>query len=201
MKRRPALHSTLLEEDMTMRSVVTSLLVTFAAVPAAAQGSVSLGPQIGFYKAQDAENFSVLGGAALRFKLSDVLGIEGSINYREEKYVHGYVSVRSWPVMITGLLYPLPVLYGAIGVGWYNTTISYNVPPGILAGLIAPSEETKQQFGWHFGGGLELPVGSSIKLVGDIRYVFLNYNFKTFPGSAGVNSNFYVVTAGLLFSL
>ena len=61
--------------------------------------------------------------------------------------------------------------------------------------------ETKQQFGWHFGGGVELPLGSVGKLVGDIRYVFLNYNFKSFPGSNDVNSNFYVITAGILFGL
>ena len=78
---------------------------------------------------------------------------------------------------------------------------SYNVPPGLLAGASSISSETKQQFGWHFGGGLELPVFSSVKLVGDMRYVFLNYNFKSFPGSNGVNSNFYVMSVSLLFGL
>jgi hypothetical protein len=44
-------------------------------------------------------------------------------------------------------------------------------------------------------------VGEVAKLVGDIRYVFLDYDFDNFPGSNGVKSNFYVVTAGLLFNL
>ncbi len=48
---------------------------------------------------------------------------------------------------------------------------------------------------------MELPLSSSAKLVGDIKYVFLDYDFTNFPGSNGVNSNFYVLTIGLLFNL
>ncbi len=61
--------------------------------------------------------------------------------------------------------------------------------------------ETKQEFGWHFGGGIEVPVGTMAKLVGDIRYVFLNYDFQKFPGSSGTTSNFYVIDVSLLFGL
>jgi hypothetical protein len=62
-------------------------------------------------------------------------------------------------------------------------------------------DETTQKVGWHFGGGVELPIGSSFKLTGDIRYVFLNYNFEKIPGSKELKSNFYVIMAGLLFNL
>jgi hypothetical protein len=61
-------------------------------------------------------------------------------------------------------------------------------------------EETQQEFGWHFGGGVELPLGGSTKLAGDVRYVFLNYNFDKIPG-VQVDRDFYVITAGLLFGL
>lgn len=185
---------------MIARLVVTLAVSIFVVMQAAAQ-NLGFGPQVGIYKAQDADNARVMGGAALRLRLSDALGLEGSINYREEAYSNGSVNVKTWPVMVTGLVYPIPLVYGAIGAGWYNTTIDYNFPPALLRGPIDLSSETKQQFGWHFGGGVELPVGSKAKLVGDIRYVFLNYNFKAFPGSAGVNSDFYVITAGLLFGL
>ena len=171
-------------------------LMFIAGSRAYAQGAY-LGPQLGIYNARDADNAKLMGGAALRLNLSPALGIEGSINYREEEYAQGKVTARSWPVMVTGLLYPVPVLYGAIGVGWYNTTLDYD--GGKIGREI--NSETKQKFGWHFGGGVELPVGSTAKLVGDIRYVFLNYNFKALPGSNGVNSDFYVITAGLLFGL
>jgi len=186
---------------MVARSVLTLVLILFVAVPLAAQGGIGFGPQIGIYKAQDADDVRIMGGAALRLKFSEVLGVEGSINYREEKYANGFATVKSWPVMVTGLIYPIPVVYGAIGAGWYNTSIEYNLPAGFLGGPSTIASETKQEFGWHFGGGVELPLGAVAKLVGDIRYVFLNYEFQRFPGSDGVNSNFYVVTAGLLFGL
>jgi opacity protein-like surface antigen len=160
---------------------------------------LGLGPQLGFQKAKDSDDLRLMPGAALRLKLGDALGVEGSINYREEKYRKSGVTVKTWPVMVTGLIYPIPIVYGAMGAGWYNTSIDYDAR--ILGSPVTLSSERKQRFGWHFGGGVEVPVGSTAKLVGDIRYVFLDYNFKTFPGSNGLNSDFYVITAGLLFGL
>jgi opacity protein-like surface antigen len=64
--------------------------------------------------------------------------------------------------------------------------------------LQAVKYETKQEFGWHFGGGVEFPVGSNFKLTANIRYVFLNYDFKKITGSGDLNSNFTVATVGLL---
>jgi opacity protein-like surface antigen len=186
---------------MAIRSALILVLFIFAVVPVAAQWGVGFGPQVGIYRARDADGFRVMGGVALRFRLSEAVGIEGSINYREEKYGNGSVDVKSWPVMVTGLLYPISSVYGAIGAGWYNTSVSYNVPPGLPGGLSTTSGERKQQFGWHFGGGLELPVFSFVKLVGDITYVVLNYNFKSLPGRNSVISNSPVMAAGLLFGL
>ena len=186
---------------MVTRSVLTLVLIILAVVSVTAQGGIGFGPQVGIYQSQDGDGARVMGGAALRLRLSEVLGVEGSINYRQDEYGNGFASVKSWPVMVTGLLYPIPVIYGAIGGGWYHTTIEYNFPSGFLGGPGTLASETKQEFGWHFGGGVELPVGSVAKLVGDIRYVFLDYDFKNFPGGNDVNSNFYVITAGLLFGL
>ena len=175
-------------------------LILLSAFPVLAQSTVSIGPQIGIYKSRDADNTNVMGGAALRVNLGG-LGVEGSANYREENYDNEHITVKSMPVMVTGLLYVLPVVYGAIGSGWYNSSIEYNYPPGFRGGLGNTASETKQQFGWHFGGGAELPLGSSAKLIGDVRYVFLDYNFTAVPGVNGFNSDFYVITAGLLFNL
>ncbi len=96
------------------------------------RGSIGFGPQVGFFKSQDADNARVMWGAALRLKLSEALGIEGSVNYREEEYNNGAVKVESWPVMVTGLIYPVPVIYGAIGAGWYNSSADYNFPSGVI---------------------------------------------------------------------
>jgi hypothetical protein len=156
------------------------------------------GPQVGFYDATDADNSRAMIGLALRLRLSAGFGLEGSVNYRQEDYGGGSVTVRSWPVMITALLYPIPPVYGAIGAGWYNTSFTYHQERYLL---FRPEDEKKQEFGWHFGGGLELPVGRNARLIGDIRYVFLNYDFQRVPGSAGLSSDFYVITVGLLFGI
>ncbi|RPH37358.1 hypothetical protein EHM92_02890 [bacterium] len=160
------------------------------------QGVVGFGPVLGWTKANNSDAGKLTGGLALRLKLGPALGVEGSIMYRQDKYNNGAVIASTWPVQVTGLIYPLPIIYGAMGAGWYHTTLDYdqNVYP------VGIASETTTNFGWHFGGGLELPLGRA-SFVADIRYIFLNYDFKTLPGTAGTNSNFYTITAGLLFGL
>ena len=176
--------------------IVVAALVGLALItPQARAQSVSLGPQLGFQKAKDADEGKLMGGLALRLKLSQSLAVEGSVNYRQENFSDQGLTVRSWPVMVTGLIYPVPVAYGTIGAGWYNTKFEFT-PAGGGAGI----EETTQEFGWHFGGGVELPLGGRTKLTGDVRYVFLNYNFDQVPG-AQVDRDSYVATVGLLFGL
>lgn len=158
--------------------------------------SINVGPQIGFYKARDADNGSFIGGATCRLKFTPALGAEASINYRQEDYLNKAVTVRSWPVMATALFYPLPVIYGAIGAGWYNTTYDFNEE---IIPLI--NDKTTQEFGWHFGIGTEMSVAPNILFTGDIRYVFLDYDFNDMPGSDDLKSDFFVITAGILFVL
>lgn len=174
--------------------------LVMAAAPVLAQGSLGIGPQLGIYKAQDADDTRLMGGVAARLKFSQDLGIEGSVNFRQEDYNDGNVTVTSWPVMVTGLIYVIPVVYGAIGAGWYNTSVDYEFPPGYLGGPGLKTSEASQEVGWHLGGGAEIPAGTAGKLVGDIRYVFLNYEFEQIPGTE-VDSNFFVVTAAFFFGL
>jgi len=174
--------------------LISISLLFFLTNFSAAQG-LGIGPQIGFQKAQDADEGKFMFGAAIRAKLSSALGVEGSINYRQEEYADGAVTVKSWPVMVTGLFYPLPIVYGAVGAGWYNTTLDYD-----QSVLPLVDDETSQEFGWHFGAGAELPLGTSTKLTGDIRYVFIHYDFEEIPGE-DIESNFYVINVGLLFGL
>jgi opacity protein-like surface antigen len=180
---------------MWKKTLLLMGLITLMAAQVNAQ-SISLGPQVGYYKARDADKGSYMGGVAWRLKLMPVLGVEASINYRQEKYANDALTVRSWPVMVTGLIYPLPIVYAAIGAGWYSLTFDYDQSKYPFL-----KDETTQKVGWHFGGGVELPVGSNFKLTGDIRYVFLNYDFKQIPGSGDLKSNFTVITVGFLFGL
>jgi hypothetical protein len=183
---------------MMKRSVLIALLLLFGAVGLEAQG-LYLGPQGGYEKPRDADTGKFMGGAALRLKLPFALGAEASINYRQDKFLDGAVEVKSWPVMVTAMFYPIPIVYGGIGAGWFNTTIEYEANK-FPAGAVVPPNETRQEFGYHFGAGVELPLGP-IRLTGDIRYVFLNYKFETIPGRGDSKNDFYVITAGLLFKL
>ncbi len=162
------------------------------------EGGIGFGPILGIYHSNGGDAMRLTGGAALRMKLGPALGLEGSIQYREDDI--GGVSAKSWPVQVTGLIYPLPVVYGLVGVGWYHTTLtaSTTAPVSTLPGVSASS--TQSPFGWHFGGGVELPMGGA-SLTADIRYVFLNYDWSNFPGAGGNNANFYVINVGLLFGL
>ena len=181
---------------MLRKIVLFGLMCLFFAAEAQAQG-LGFGPQVGYHKSSDADEGSLLVGGALRMRLSAALGIEGSITYREEKYNDDLLTVKSWPVMVTGLFYPLPILYGAVGAGWYNVTFDYDQDQ--LGNFV--EDQTSQEFGWHFGGGVELPVGENTKLAADIRYVFLNYDFEQIPGSEELQSDFYVLSVSLFWGL
>ncbi len=87
---------------------------------------VGFGPVLGWTKARDADAGKLTGGLAMRLKLSPALGVEGSIMYREDKYNNGAVTASTWPVQVTGLIYLVPMVYGAIGAGWYHTTLDYD---------------------------------------------------------------------------
>jgi opacity protein-like surface antigen len=182
----------MMKKMITAAAVILSIALV---VPQTNAQSLKIGPQVGYQKAKDADDGKLMGGAALRLKLTSALGVEGAINYRQEKFNNGTLTVRSWPVMVTGLVYPLPIVYGAVGTGWYNTKFDFE-PAGGAAGI----EERKQDVGWHFGGGVELPLGNGMKLGGDIRYVFLNYDFDKVPG-VQVDRDFYVATVGFMFGL
>jgi hypothetical protein len=185
---------------MKQRCVAILAFSLLAIIPVFAQStlgtvqpSAGIGPQVGYFKSRDADDGRIMGGGMVRIKIA-ALGLEGSVSYREEDYAGGQITVKSIPVMATGLIYPLPMLYGSIGAGWYNSKIEYK-----FANYAA--SEDKQRFGWHFGAGTELPLGTAARIVGDIRWVFLDYDFQTVPGQSGLNSNFYVASAGLLFNL
>ena len=144
---------------------------------ASSQTSLYLGPHLGIQKSDGAEDANYLVGATLRMKVMPILGLEGDLGYRQEKYGSGAVTVRNWPLTVTGLLYPLPMIYGGIGGGWYNTTFDYNNTYND-AGF---DDETTNEFGWHLAAGLEVSASPQFKLVGDVRYVFLDYKFKELP--------------------
>ena len=184
-----------------MKKLVVILVIFGLSYAASAQG-MGLGPVLGIHKAQDAESTNLLGGVALRMKLNKAIGIEGAIMVRSEDYVGDAVQVTNYPVMVTGMFYPVPIAYGAVGVGWYNTRVDYQFEAlEAVDDFVEPGDETLQEFGWHFGGGVELPIGPNMSIAGDIRYVFLNYDLEQVPGTDEIESDFFYIDVALFFGL
>jgi outer membrane protein W len=171
----------------------------FFPLTALGQGAAYIGPHLGIQKARDADDANYLAGATLRLKLIPSLAAEGSVGYRQETYVDEAVTVRNWPVTVTGLFYPLPIVYGGVGAGWYHTTYDYDESLEDM-GI---EDNTNQEFGWHLALGAELPAGPKVAITGDVRYVFLDYSFADLPDvvTDDVDADFYSVTVGLLFRL
>ncbi|MEL6822066.1 MAG: outer membrane beta-barrel protein [Calditrichota bacterium] len=181
-----------------MRALFGFVCVVFFSLPAFSQ--VGFGPQVGYFKSADADEGNFMPGGVIRVQLSSALTAEASINYRQEEYGEGIVTVKSWPVMVSGLLYPLPIAYGLIGAGWYNTTFDYDEEK--LSSLPAtPEDVTEQEFGWHAGAGIELPFGSNSRIFADFRYVFLNYDFSEIPDNFSSDSDFFLFNVGLVLGM
>ena len=166
---------------------------------ARSQTSAYFGPHLGIQKSESADKADYLVGATLRLKLMPVIGVEGDIGYRQEKYGEGALTVKNWPFTVTGLIYPMPMIYGGIGAGWYNTTFDY-ADNYNQAGY---EDETDQQFGWHLAAGVELPASPKFRFFGDVRFVFLDYDFKDLPDAVldGAKANFYSINVGVLVRL
>lgn len=187
---------------MNKKILLACMLLFLLSISAAAQTTKSyIGPHIGWQKASDADAGKVLFGGLYRIKLSSAFGLEASVDYRKQEYNNGSLTVKEWPVMISGLIYPFEGVYGEIGLGWYNSKADYSAElnnQGI-------SDKTDQKLGWHFGAGLELPLGNRDNpgaiITADFKYTFLNYDFEKVPGSDDIKSDYFMLTAGLLFAL
>jgi hypothetical protein len=178
---------------MIRRTLAGALIAsTLAVAPAMADG-IGIGPHAGYYRNSGADSGDFLFGATVRTKFLTYFGAEASIDYRQDTYAEEIVTARTWPVQVTGLIYPVKVLYGAVGAGWYRTSYDFELP-GI-------DTETSKDFGWHLGGGLEVPLAEAVSLTSDVRWVFLDSEFGELPEAANRDTDFYVITAGVLFGL
>jgi opacity protein-like surface antigen len=168
---------------------------------AAIKNSFGIGPRLGFYKAQDAEEGSFYGGLQARARLGAVVGLEGAVDYRAgQEYGFGDYTVKTSSIPVTAsLMLFAPISksfspYGLAGIGAYYTRYDYS---GSLAGLEA-EDDSDFNLGYHLGFGAELPFNENVALNVDYRYIFLNpdSNEQSFE-DANFNANAF--TAGLMF--
>lgn len=170
-------------------------LVAVAAVLALAAGTAAAAeivPSIGVTRPVNGGSDSkVLVGLALRDNLAPLLMGEIGVAYRSESRYDGQLEVRSWPVTASLYLTPVPALYGGAGVGWYHTTLDYSNNLPLL------SDETKQLFGVHVGGGMQVPLSAAaLDLNG--RYVMLrDQESRLVPEK--FDPDFWTLSLGLAF--
>jgi opacity protein-like surface antigen len=142
-------------------------LLASAEGPGVGDSGFSLGPRASYFKAKDAEKGTWYAGAQARLHPTSVLGLEGSIDYRKNKYA-GDVTIKGYPVQATLLVYLIPhspvspYLLG--GAGWYFTQVE---SPGI-------AKKTDNRFGPHAGGGLEVKPDPWLSVDGSYRYIWLS---------------------------
>ena len=168
------------------------LLVLAAASPAAAQVSFGLGIHGGVVSASDADNTVPTGGAHARLRLLGFLGLEGAVDYRQEEFSGGLLQVDTVPITLSVLLYPIPVgplqPYLVGGIGFYLSDIT--VADG-------PSNDTSN-VGAHLGGGLDIRLGSSWALHGDVRYVIRELDTNGL-GVSSLDADGWQVQVGLTY--
>ena len=127
----------------------------------------SIGPRASYFTPKDADEGAWSGGAQARLHLAPSLALEGSIDYRSNKYLGDLITIKTYPVQASLLAYLMP--YSAVspfllgGVGWYYTEV--NGPLGF--------SDTTSRFGLHAGAGLEIMLNKSLSLDGSYRYIWL----------------------------
>ena len=175
-------------------------LALFSGSPARAQSSDGLGSRAGitfggramYSRPKGADGGNLSGGAQLRLHLTRVLAIEGSADYRRDRF--NGTLVETTPVQASLLLYLFPTWpispYLLGGAGWYYTHVN------------APFESTQHRFGPHAGGGLEIFLHRHWSIDGSYRYLWIqdinshdprnpnNYSDRGYMLTAGLNYRF-----------
>lgn len=168
--------------------ILTALFVVTCV--ATADAGLGVGARYSYVHNNDLEDNSSMIGAMVRLRHMMFFGLEGAIDVRKEELNDGS-ELTSTPISVSAMVYPIPLAYGLVGLGYYRTTLKVGV-----------DEASDSQIGYHFGAGVEMPIIPLLKVTGDMRYQFLDYEFEDIPGSVGkVEANGYALSAGLILYL
>jgi len=169
-------------------AILTLLLLHLSAPRSIAAGEII--PALGVTKPVDGDGDAKLSGnLALRGHLLPMLMTEVGVGYRSEERFNDQLKIRQWPITASVYLSPpSSILYAGAGAGWYHTTYDYE--DALL------EDETKQQFGVHLGGGLQVPLGSHAGVDLNGRYVMMrDQQAKLVPEK--FDPDFWTTTLGL----
>ncbi|MFI5371249.1 MAG: outer membrane protein [Candidatus Eisenbacteria bacterium] len=151
-------------------------------------------PSLGMTRAVDNGNQTQLsGGLAVRGHILPLLEAEIAAGYRSDSRFDGALHVRQWPITTSLWLTPIPEIYAGGGVGFYQTTMDYDQSRVPLV-----HDETRQDFGIHLGGGVQVPLAPSVGLDVGGRYVMMRDQESPLIPQR-FNPDFWTLNAGLAF--
>lgn len=172
-------------------AVATAVLLVALLTGIAIARAGEVVPAIGLQHPKDGGDSKIYGSLALRGNLLPALQSEIALAYRNESQPGDQLQVRRWPVTASLWLKPVPSIYAGGGVGWYHTTLDY-APATLIP------DRTREEFGVHLGGGVQVPVAPSASLDLGGRYVMLrNQSDRLVPEQ--FNPDFWVTSLGLAF--
>ena len=165
----------------------------WAGMPQVEIGVFSLGGRATYWDQKEGSD-RWFGGAQVRLHPSHYFAIEGSADYRREKF-DGGTKTHTYPVQASLLIYPLgttrlaPFILG--GGGWYHTTVD---GPGNFS-------DTQSRFGGHAGGGLQFFLTNHVSVDGTYRYIWLEKleSKNVSLDDKKFDSNGHMITIGLNF--
>jgi opacity protein-like surface antigen len=154
----------------------------------AARAGVTFGGRAEYYRPKDADSGALSGGAQVRLHFIPMLAVEGSADYRQNKY--GGATVDVFPVQASLMLYLTPKWvvspYILGGVGWYYTRVR--------------GGDTTNRYGPHAGAGLEAALARHWSIDASYRYLWnqsLNAPTTTSPAGKNFSDNGFMLTAAL----
>jgi opacity protein-like surface antigen len=151
-------------------------------------------PAVGLTRPVDGDETRASGSLALRGEIFPMVRSELGVAYRSEERHGGQLDLRQWPITASVYLSPVRALYAGGGVGWYHTTYDYD--QDVVGEAI--EDETKQHFGVHLGGGLQVPLSPAVGVDLNGRYVMMrDQEDKLVPDE--FNPDFWTLQAGLAF--
>ncbi len=175
--------------------------------------TVGIGPRVGWYASNDAEEGSWYFGVMGRLRLGKNFGIEATLDYRAaERFSAGSIDQREYDADVAYMPLTLSAMvlmpfgeyftpYGVAGVGFYYTFIDYDVLTTSIPALADKfKDENSFEPGYHFGLGLEIVLSNNFALHADARYLFLGTEINSINDvvTADVNTN---NSDGMVFSL
>lgn len=158
----------------------------------AAKHPIGIGGHLSSFKASDAQEGKTFVGGQLRLRMGGGLGLEASVDYREDKYHSDVqdVTLKSVPVLfsLTAELLPgspvTPYVLG--GGGWYFTKVNLRTD-------LVQIDDTQTKFGYHLGGGIAVNAGPRVAIHADYRYTAVSVKISDLK----IDANGRMITAGV----